>query len=250
MSTRPSRERPWPDLVRRLAPSIRRAARVLDGSLHRTRRFRLLSGVRLRAMWARALVDVDVARDLRLGRRVRVAVSSRERSVIRIAPHCVLGEDTFVSLRGGQLLLGEGVEFRPRCQLQVTGRLEVEGPALLQHGASLHCDESITIGRRAVLSEYVTVVDSSHGTNEDERWFLDVVRTAPVVIGAGAWVGAKATIGKGVRIGEGSIVSANSLVIKDVAPQWLVSGVPATEVHRLADDESPSRSLFGDRPVA
>lgn len=250
MNTRSSGETPWPGLARRLAGGVRQVARVLDGSLHRTRRFRLVSGVRLRAMWARASVDVDVARDLRLGRRVRVAVSTREPSVLRIAPHCVLGGDTFVSLRGGQLLVGDGVEFRPRCQLQVSGRLEVEGPALIQHGASLHCDESIAIGRRAVLSEYVTVVDSSHGTHEAERWFLDVVRTAPVVIGAGAWVGAKATIGKGVRIGDGSIVSANSLVIKDVAPKWLVSGVPATEVHQLADDENPSRSVFGDCPVA
>ena len=181
---------------------------------------------------------------------MRVSVGERTASIVKIAEHCVIGEGTVISLRGGQLVLGEGVELRRDCQVEVRGRLEFEGRALVQRGTTLHCDESIAVGARTVLSECTTIVDSSHGTDDSDGWFLDVVRTEPVVIGTGVWVGAKATIGKGVRIGSGSVVSANSLVIKDVPPRWLVSGVPAKEIRPLGDNEHPSERILGDRPVA
>ena len=51
-----------------------------------------------------------------------------------------------------------------------------------------------------------------------------------VVIGAGSWIGARCVIFPGVRVGSGAVVSAGSIVNKDVPPNTVVSGAPATVV--------------------
>jgi acetyltransferase-like isoleucine patch superfamily enzyme len=58
-----------------------------------------------------------------------------------------------------------------------------------------------------------------------------------VVIGNDVWIGKGATIMSGVTIGNGAVISANSHVIKDVAPYEIVGGNPAKSVKRRFDDE-------------
>lgn len=144
-----------------------------------------------------------------------------------MGPGGIIGNDVRIRLEGGSLLIGPHVEIRRHSSLVVAGRLELVGRNLLQAGCSLHCAEEVTVGHRAVLSEYATVVDSSHHFTTPERWFLDNVRTGPVRIGNDVWIGAKATVCRGVAVGDGSVVSANSLVVADVPPGRLASGVPA-----------------------
>lgn len=175
-------------------------------------------------------------------------VAERSHSTLIIASHCAIGDDTIISLRGGSLVLGEWVHIRRGSQFEIAGRVEFQGPALVQHGTTVHCDESVLVGSRSVLSEYVTVVDSSHGTGDSKEWFVDVVRTRPVVIGADVWVGAKATIARGVEIGEGSVVSANSLVVDNVPARWLVSGVPASLVGPRSASQIRRPPQFGPLP--
>jgi acetyltransferase-like isoleucine patch superfamily enzyme len=50
----------------------------------------------------------------------------------------------------------------------------------------------------------------------------------PVRIGQGAWVGARSVVLPGVSIGDGAVVAAGSMVTKDVPPNVLVGGVPAS----------------------
>ena len=51
--------------------------------------------------------------------------------------------------------------------------------------------------------------------------------SAPIVIGDHVWIGVNATILKGVRIGSGAVIAAGAVVVRDVAPNSLVGGVPA-----------------------
>jgi acetyltransferase-like isoleucine patch superfamily enzyme len=88
----------------------------------------------------------------------------------------------------------------------------------------------------AVLAEYASVIDSSHVLGGPDGEWLHQVKTSPVVIGRNAWIGAKATIARGVHVGEGAVVSANSLVVKDVPPGHLVSGVPAQVIRPVAEE--------------
>lgn len=51
-----------------------------------------------------------------------------------------------------------------------------------------------------------------------------------VEIGNDVWICANAVIADGVKIGDGAIIAANALVIKDVEPYSIVSGVPAKHI--------------------
>jgi acetyltransferase-like isoleucine patch superfamily enzyme len=198
----------------------------------RYRRWRLIAGIRLQAWWHRSTVAVEVAGDLRVGRRLRVSVETNTAGRMRVGPGGRWGDGVRIDLRGGELVFGEKVDIRQYCVLQVKGRLELVGPNLIQHGCTLHCDERVTIGDHAVLSEYVTVVDSSHRHDGKAGWFLHDLRTSPVNIGSEVWVAAKATIARGTDIGKAAVVGANSVVVGVVAPGSLVSGVPARMVRQ------------------
>ncbi len=205
--------------------------------------------LRLRAWWHRATLDLEVAPDLRLGRRVRIEIRPKTANLVRIGPGCRIADDVLIDLRGGRLLLGPGVDIRRGVSLGVGGALTLEGPNLVQQGVSLHCDEAVTLGPRVGLGEYVTLIDSSHHFEEPDRWFVESLRTAPVVLGESAWVGAKATVTKGVTLGARSIVGANSTVVKDVPAGVLVSGVPAQPVRGAAGEVRPRpRFRFGTIP--
>ncbi|MFK4539633.1 UDP-2-acetamido-3-amino-2,3-dideoxy-glucuronate N-acetyltransferase [Bradyrhizobium ottawaense] len=52
-------------------------------------------------------------------------------------------------------------------------------------------------------------------------------------VGPRASIGSNATILCGVTIGEGAIVGAGAVVTKDVPPQVVVAGVPASAIHNL-----------------
>jgi acetyltransferase-like isoleucine patch superfamily enzyme len=147
-----------------------------------------------------------------------------------------LWDDVRIELRGGSLLIGSGAVVKTRCVLGVGGAIELRGTNLLQHGCIVHCDEAVTLEEYAVLAEYATVIDSSHVLGGPDGEWLHRVKTSPVVIGRNAWIGAKATIARGVHVGQGAVVSANSLVVKDVPPGHLVSGVPAQVIRPLAEE--------------
>lgn len=206
------------------------AHRIGAGAIGAVRRLRcraLVAQVHALARWRRSQVTVSVADDVRLGRRVRVVVEPGTTAALHIGPGCRIGDDVRIEIGNGTLVLGPGVDLRARATLFVHGRLTLDGANVLQHGCSFHCDEAITIGRRAVLSDHCTVVDSSHTFDGPSDWFLHDLRTAPVTIGADAWLGVKATVTRGVTVGERAVIGANSVVVSEVPPGWLASGVPA-----------------------
>jgi acetyltransferase-like isoleucine patch superfamily enzyme len=47
----------------------------------------------------------------------------------------------------------------------------------------------------------------------------------------------------GITIGEGAVVSTGSLVVRDVAPNTLVAGVPARFVRNLEPDLTNAESI-------
>jgi len=54
------------------------------------------------------------------------------------------------------------------------------------------------------------------------------VSRGDVIIGNDVWIGSGATIMSGVTIGDGAVIAANSTVVKDVPPYYIVGGNPAT----------------------
>lgn len=220
------------------------ANRAMAG-VWRWRRRRLLMALGWRAWWGRAEVRADVAPDLRLGRGVRVTVEAGTANRLRIGPRARIGARTRIELRGGRIDAGPGLDLREGCRATVAGHLRFEGPVLAQPFTSIHCDESVEVGAGAGLGEFVTVIDSTHSRTGPHEWWLDNLRTAPVSIGRDAWIGAKATVGRGVTVGDRAVIAANSLVVVDVPPGRLASGVPA-EVRQPVPDLAPASA----RPMA
>lgn len=94
----------------------------------------------------------------------------------------------------------------------------------------------ITIEDHVSLAGSVTILTHSDPT-EPLRDALGSISKVirPVTIKRGAWITVNVTILPGVTIGENSIVSAGSVVTKDIPPNVLAQGNPATVVRELPD---------------
>lgn len=189
------------------------------------RRRAAIGRLRLAARRAGADLDLSVAPTARLGRidaRFAPGVVAR----LHIGEHTVVDDGVELRFNGGSVHVGEWCEIRAGVRVMAAGDLDLAGQNLLSWGVVVHCDDSITLHRQVVLSEYVTVTDSVH-EHEDGAWHLDRVRTGPVVVGVDTWIGAKATVTHGVRIGEHCVVAAGAVVTRDVADRHVALGIPA-----------------------
>ncbi|MBD2079356.1 acyltransferase [Leptolyngbya sp. FACHB-17] len=166
---------------------------------------------------------------------------------IQIGEHCWLErKESFKRFRSQQnpgLILGDRVQVYTWTTFNVepSGMIRVGHDSILV-GATLMCQNQITIGDRVVVSYSVTIADSDfHPINPDDRKqdaianspFGDrsqrpVIISRPVVIEDDVWIGIGAMILKGVRIGRGARIGAGSVITADVPAGATVVGNPAT----------------------
>jgi acetyltransferase-like isoleucine patch superfamily enzyme len=207
--------------------------RQFDASLSRARRAAFVTRVRAHAFWQRSRVELDISPNVKWGRDVRATLEPRTRSKITIGSHCKIGDRTLFVLDGGDIELGDWVDIRRDVVFTVAGRLSIEGQNVLQPGIAIHCDDAITLRRLASIGERVTMIDSVHYYTTPDDPFVDNLKTGTIEIGYNVWVGAKATIGRNVRVGDHSVVAGNALLLCDVPPGHLASGVPAEVVRPI-----------------
>ncbi len=105
-------------------------------------------------------------------------------------------------------------------------------------GCFLDLNARITVGNAVAIGHDVLLLTSSHHIGGPERR-AGPAFAEPITIQDGVWIGARAVILPGVTIGRGAIVAAGAVVIKGVAPNTLVAGVPAQERRQLDDGLSP-----------
>ena len=87
----------------------------------------------------------------------------------------------------------------------------------VQDGAVLHGDpgQPVLIGREVTIGHRAVI----HGAT----------------LGDGCLVGIGAIVLNGIKVGDGALVAAGSVVTKDVPPQTMVVGIPATPKRTLKD---------------
>ncbi len=97
----------------------------------------------------------------------------------------------------------------------------------------LNAYQSVKIGDEVLIADRVYVSDATHSSKDLEKSIISQGTSfkAPVVIENGAWIGINACILPGVNIGKNAIVGANSVVIKDVEKNSIVSGIPAKKIN-------------------
>lgn len=141
---------------------------------------------------------------------------------------CYPGFHAVLAYRAAHYLWGRGFKLGARFLAQLarffTG-IEIHPAArigdflFIDHGMGTVIGETAIIGNRVTLYHDVTLGGTAlqkvkrHPTLEDD-----------VVIGAGAQVLGPVTIGRGARVG------ANAVVVRDVAADTTVVGIPAREV--------------------
>lgn len=190
------------------------------------RRRRFLARVAVAARLSAAQISVVVHPTAQIGRGVRIQIDHGVSGALQIGAHSNIGDAVEIRLNGGELRIGEWVEVRRGAALMVAGTVELVGPNLVSWGVVVHCDEHVRLARHVVVSEHVTITDSTH-QHVEGSWHLDNVATAPVKVGADTWIGAKATITPGVTIGERCVIAAGAVVTHDVPDDHVAVGVPA-----------------------
>lgn len=113
---------------------------------------------------------------------------------LALGKKCNIGGNTFISVIGGGMMIGDGSFINRNCQI-------------VSH-------ESITIGKDVMVGPNVVIMDHDH-KNEDGNVKKREYITGGIKIGDGAWVGANSVILKGVTIGKNAVIAAGSIVTHD-----------------------------------
>ena len=119
----------------------------------------------------------------------------------------------FYTEHGTDLRIGRNVFINQNCTIYDLGGVE--------------------IGDDVMIGPNVSLITSGHPLEPSRR--RAGVTASPIVIGRNVWIAAGATVIGGVTIGDNSVVAAGAVVTRDVPPDTLVAGVPATSVRALAD---------------
>jgi len=164
---------------------------------------------------------------------------------VRVGKDCFLERrDSFKRFRSTRepgLIIGDRVKVYTWTELNIepTGMTEVGDDSILV-GAVFMCAESISIGKRVVVSYNVTIADSDFHPRDPEQRKLDAMANAPegdkskrptvfsrpVVIEDDVWIGIGAIILKGVHIGRGARIGAGAVVTKNIPAGASVAGNP------------------------
>jgi acetyltransferase-like isoleucine patch superfamily enzyme len=148
--------------------------------------------------------------------------------------------------------IGDNVEFRRNIEIRAHGISQISignntridrGVRLLAANAAqinisegariglysvLNGGDSITVGKKALISGFVYLQTSMHGYSSKDKAVQDQgYDHAPVNLEDDAWLGTHVVVLPGVTIAKGGVVGSNAVVTKNVEPYQVVAGIPA-----------------------
>lgn len=144
---------------------------------------------------------------------------------IAIGDNVLIGRNTVLSCKDGDLVIGEDTNIAINCVIQ-SGR-------------------DVRIGKNVLMAAFVYIVGG--GGHRSSRTDIPIIQQGQLIrdvaIGDNAWVGADVTIMDGVTIGRDAIIGAGAVVTKDVPEFAVATGLPARvrrdRRHRTAREEEP-----------
>ena len=127
-------------------------------------------------------------------------------------------------------IFGCKMPFKVRVHPSVTifdpANLEIGFRSCIGPHVEIYNKAMVKIGENTVISQFSRLYTASHDTSSK---FLPLV-VKPIGIGKWCWIAADAFIGPGVSVEEYSVVGARSVVFKNVPPNSVCMGNPATVI--------------------
>jgi len=91
--------------------------------------------------------------------------------------------------------------------------------------------DTITIGKKCLISGFVYIQTSMHGFAEKLKPVQEQgYQHAPILLQDDCWLGTHVVVLPGLTLGKGAVVGSNAVVNKDVNPYEVVGGIPAKAI--------------------
>ena len=176
-----------------------------------------------------------LGRNVSLGRELSIDLDAGADNLLEIGDGTGFGFGGRLQLRGGASRSRPSTQGRDGVVLKSAGALEIGEWAVLSHGTMVHCTEAVTVGERVGIGERVSLIDSDHGADGSDVFYLDQpLRTAPVTLGRNVLVSANAVILRGSTVGPNAVVAAGAVLTGGRYPAgWIIAGVPARPLTSL-----------------
>lgn len=129
-------------------------------------------------------------------------------------------------LRAFGAKVGARVHIRPTCRIEIPWNVEIGDDAMIGDCSILYGLGKITIGKRALISQYAHICAGTHDHRDPT---LPLIRD-PIWIGDDAWIGADAFVGPNVRVGALAVLGARSSAYKDLDAGMVYVGNPARAI--------------------
>lgn len=182
-------------------------------------------------------LTLRIGRECRLGRDVTLDLAARQDGVVELGDRVTLQNGVRLQPWGGAILIGDGAQIRDHCELKSRGELVVGARTILGRHTTLHANERIELQTCVGLAERVTVMDSDHGFDGSDTFFMEQpVRSAPVVIEHNVFLATNVVVLRGTTIGRNAVAAAGAVLTGGEYPAgWLVGGIPARPLKALAE---------------
>jgi acetyltransferase-like isoleucine patch superfamily enzyme len=149
----------------------------------------------------------------------------------KIAKDVKLGKDVFlndfINLYG--CTIGDGTKIGPFVEIQknafIGRNCKVQSHTFICEGVTIEDEVFVGHGVMFINDPYPEATTESGGLQTEADW-----QVIPTVIKKRASIGSNATILCGITIGENAVIGAGSVVTKDVEPNTVVAGNPASKI--------------------
>jgi acetyltransferase-like isoleucine patch superfamily enzyme len=140
---------------------------------------------------------------------IDIRANKKTDSKITLGNSVVVGRNSIVVAKDGEILLDDGVNVSSNCRIATQSKVH--------------------IGKSTLIAAYCYIGPGNHQRGDSETPLIEqeMEIKGGVEIGQQVWIGAHTTILDGVKIGDGAIIGAHSLVKDSVPPKTIVAGVPA-----------------------
>lgn len=145
------------------------------------------------------------------------------------AIRCVVRSARMIWIRiatRGRLTAGRNASIARGWELYVPERARIGDNVSI--GANFFSQTNFEIGSECLISSNVSFVGDDHDLYAAESAYFSGRKPPSTIVFEGDnFIGFGSTIVGNVRVGRGAIIGAGSLVLRDVAPDTVVAGVPA-----------------------